>query len=335
MQDLNRRRFFAGLLAGTALAGAAGINARANRTQAVIVGGGPAGAAAALALREAHPANPVLLVERDPRRLGPVEQASFDRPSAGPDLSTLRRAGVEVVLDDVMGLDWRAARLNLFSGRRLAFDSLLLAPGTAALAEPIPGLDAVARHLWPAAWGNAREARRLRAQLAALPEDGHVVLRLPAELSHPDAALGRAVQIATLLDRTRPDSRFTVLEAGMSSDLSQRFRRRLDAKGVRTRSEWRTGQTGGNVLRVDARNGMLETDGGLLRADVVNFVGLQGAGTIARAAGLSDASGWCPVDARGRSLIRPEAVILGDARKDAKRHVADAVLSGRRVAAFT
>jgi len=329
MHTLNRRRFVKTLLVGAAATGACGWAATGARaaTQVVIVGGGPAGASAALALRQSDPKASVLLVERDPRRLGRAEAVAFDRPAAGPDLDMLRHGGVEVVLDDVVDLDWRAARLDLFSGRNLAFDRLLMAPGTTAMAEAIPGLDNVARHRWPAAWGSAREARRLRAQLAALPETGHVVLRLPAVLSHPEAALDRAVQLAALLDRTRPQGQLTVLDGTSGTDLGARFDGRLAAQGLRVAADWRTAAAGGTVLGVDAQSGALETAAGRLRADVVNFVTLQGAGRIARTAGLVDASDWCPTDAEGRSTQRPETVILGDARKSATRTVAEAVLS--------
>jgi hypothetical protein len=336
MQILNRRRFVGQLVAGAAAAAACGITATCLRAgeQAVVVGGGPAGAAAALALRTARPNAPVLLVERDPSRLGRAEAAPFDRPAAGPDLDALRRAGVGVVLDDVVDLDWRAARLSLFSGRSLAFDRLLLAPGTAAVEEPIPGLDTVARHLWPAAWGSAREARRLKAQLTALPETGHVVLRLPDVPSHPDAALDRALQLAALLDRTRPRGRLTILDASAGTDLAERFQSAFAAQGLRTATEWRTVSNGGTVLRVDAGRGLLETNAGPVHADVVNFVTRQGAGRIARTAGLVDASEWCPTDAAGRSTQRPEAIILGDARKQARRNVAEALLSARAAASL-
>lgn len=331
MHRMNRRRFAQYLVAGAAIGGACGWAATGlgRSTRVVVVGGGPAGAGAALALRAATPEIPVLLVERDPRRLGNAGSTAFDRPAAGPDLDSLRRAGVEVVVDDVTDLDWRAARLELFSGRSLAFDRLLLAPGTTSVDEPIAGLDKVARHQWPAAWGSAREARRLAAQLAALPVRGHVVLRLPQVQSHPDAALDRAVQLATRLDRTQPLARLTILDASAGSDLADRFMTRRAQLGLRVATDWRTAENGGRVLRVDAERGMLETTAGLVRADVVNFVTRQGAGRIARSAGLVDATHWCPTDAQGRSTRRPEAIILGDARKDATRTVRGALLSAR------
>ncbi|TCP61716.1 pyridine nucleotide-disulfide oxidoreductase [Rhodovulum bhavnagarense] len=332
MTSLTRRRFVNTCLAGAVVTGACGwaVARFGARDRIVVVGGGPAGATAALALRQANPEAGLLLIERDPRRLRPSEVAAFDRPLAGPGLDALRAAGIEVVLDDVAGLDWGAARLDLFSGRRLEFDRAVLAPGTAAIQEPVAGFDAVARHRWPAAWGSAREARRLRAQLAALPQAGHVVLRLPATLSHPEAALERAVRLAAFLHRSRPGGRLTILDGSNDADLATRFGTRLAMQGMRTDADWRGG---GTVLRVDARQGLLETNEGLLRADVVNFVTRQGAGRIAHDAGLVDASGWCPTDARGRSCLRPGVTVVGDARKTAQRTVAGAFLSARSAAA--
>ncbi|MBK5911804.1 hypothetical protein CCR85_09925 [Rhodothalassium salexigens] len=314
----------AALGAGAAWAGAA----LAGPERQLVIGGGPAGAAAALALKRATPHAAVLLVERDPKGLARAGASAFDRPGGGPALGALRRAGVEVILDEAVGVHWADQRLALFSGRALAFDRLFLAPGTAARPEAIPGLDPVARHLWPAAWGSAREARRLGAQLAALPDRPHVILRLAHGLSPRHAVLDRAHHLARLLDRTRPGARLTVLDAGTAADLADRFQRRRAGDHGPTPVDWRIAGHGGTVHRVDVRRGWVETDAGPLLADAVNFIETQGAGTIARAAGLVDASGWCPTDPHGRSLTRAQAVILGDARKDAARTVAGALRSG-------
>lgn len=336
MQSLSRRRFAQTLFAGAALAGTAGLAAKLRaKERAIVVGGGPAGAQAALALRAVSPRSHVLLIERDPTRL--AESATettagpFSRPGTAIALDALRRAGVEVVLDDVGAVDWRAARLDLFSGRALAFERLLLAPGTAPRAEAIAGLDAVARHDWPAAWGNPREARRLLAQLSALPERGHVVLRLPAEISHPEVALARARDLAGLLAETRPAARLTVLDGSASDHLATAFAEAAAPDPFAMRVDWRIAGAGGTVLGVDPRRGRIETDAGLIRADVVNFVPPHSAGTIARLAGLADTSGWCPCDGHGHSSLRPEVQILGDARKDVRRTLAAALQSGRDV----
>jgi len=320
MQSLSRRHFTRTLLAGATATAATGyastLTAGPHRT--LVLGGGPAGGACALALKRARPGDAVVLVERDPTRLAPAARSAFTAPRAGITLDTLRDAGVEVMLDEATEIDWHAARLALFSGRSLAFDTLMLAPGTAPVPEDIPGLDAAAQHRWPAAWGSPRESARLSAALSALPEAGHVVLRLPADLSHPEAALGRALELAAWIAHHRPSARLSVLESAQAS-LAEAYEARAASQGIRARVDWHTARTGGRVLHLDAPNGMIETSGGVLQADVVNFVPPRSAGHIALIGGLADASGWCPCDAQGRSTLRDGAVILGDARADAVR----------------
>jgi hypothetical protein len=126
----------------------------------------------------------------------------------------------------------------------------------------------------------------------------------------------------------------SVLESAQDS-LAEAFVAHAAAQDIRARVDWRTADTGGRVLHVDAPNGVIETAGGVLQADVVNFVTPRSAGRIARIGGLTDASGWCPCDAWGRSTLRDGAVILGDARAGAVRttqaalHSASAALENR------
>ncbi|MEO1677768.1 MAG: FAD-dependent oxidoreductase [Pseudomonadota bacterium] len=323
MPTLTRRRFSSALLASIGLAAMNSPRPARARSRTIVIGGGPAGATAAHTLRRHKPAVDILLIERDPARLSSRREqaAPFSRPRTELDLEDLRAAHIDVVLDDVVDVDWRAGRLELFSGRALAFDRLLVAPGTAAVPEPIPGLDAAARHRWPAAWGNTRDARRLAAQLSALPEDGHVVLRVPSgPLSHPDAVLAR---IGALAGHTalRPGGRLTVLNGSSDPDLAQRFSRTRPMRTTTDHIAWFGASEGGTVHRIDASRGIIETNAGPVYADVVNFIVPRAAGRIAHIAGLTDHTGWCPCDPGSRSTLRPEAIVIGDAQKNAMRTV--------------
>ncbi|MDX8355422.1 FAD-dependent oxidoreductase [Cognatiyoonia sp. IB215182] len=308
----SRRRFLLGAAAGAAI-----LSLPSQKAQAVVLGAGPAGAHAALSLARAQPGLSVVLVERDPTRFNPVpdHQARFLRVNTMIAYGTLQEAGVEIVLDEAVGIDWSARGIKLFSGRVLAFDRLYLAPGAEAVPEDIAGLDARARHMWPAAWGSPREAHRLQTQIARLPEDGHVVLRLPKDLSHPAVAHDRAVWLAGNCKR------LTVLDGGRHVQLRDAFHALLPTNKI----DWYMAGEGGQVLSVNAEAGRIETDAGLLTARVVNFVPQQGAGRIARSAGLVDETGWCPVDARGRSTRRPGVTVLGDGRRDTSRVAQDAI----------
>ncbi len=322
MLSLSRRAVLFSLTSGLVLTG---LPAAASRL--VILGGGPAGASAALAVKRQAPAQEVVLIERDPTRLGrpPRVAPAFQRPDAGPDFAMLWQAGVEIVLDEVTGIDWPAARLETLSGRSLAFDRLMVAPGTAPVAEPIPGLDDRTRHLWPAAWGNPREAQRLAAQLNALPDNGHLVLRFPADPSHPEALVSRALALATQLDQRADRARMTILEGGTSRAIQRAFLRASARRNLTIPMAWHHCGTGGEIHKVDASAGRIETDAGRLHADLVNFIPPHNAGRIAQVSGLTDASGWCPTSADGHSARRRDVFILGDARDSAVRTVQGAM----------
>ena len=69
-----------------------------------------------------------------------------------------------------------------------------------------------------------------------------------------------------------------------------------------------------DIQSVFPDEGVLETNFGPIKADVVNFVVPQQAGRIATLAGLSAENGWCPCDTSGASSLNRRAMILGDAR---------------------
>jgi sulfide dehydrogenase [flavocytochrome c] flavoprotein subunit len=78
--------------------------------------------------------------------------------------------------------------------------------------------------------------------------------------------------------------------------------------------EYRKLNDDGRVVRVDAGNMTLHTDFGEVQGDVINFIPPQQAGKIARDAGLTDDSGWCPVHQNTFESSRVLGVhVIGDA----------------------
>lgn len=339
MHSLTRRNVLRGAFAaGVGLAAgsaASWLSVRQKISRVLIIGGGPSGAATALALRKARSDAHIVLIEKDPTRIIPTVEAPsrFMRPNAAAGLKRLRHASVEIALDDIVEIDWQAQSAKGFSGRKFAFDRIVMAPGVGVKDEGIAGYDAVTRHEWPAAWGSPREAKRLQAQLAAMPEAGHVVMRIPeGPVSHPAGLYQHADEIAAFLARAKPGARLTVLDANPESEARRAFLRRRGAEGGRNHVEWRSATDGGRILAVDSRHGILETSQGRIKADVVNFITAQCAGDIAHMSGLTDASGWCPCAPDQSSRLFANALVVGDAVKIADRSINGAMKSGVKAA---
>ena len=78
--------------------------------------------------------------------------------------------------------------------------------------------------------------------------------------------------------------------------------------------EWFPGSAGGKILRVDTGEMAVETEFGIEKGNVINYIPEQWAGQIAHESGLVDESGWCPVDQRTfESKIHPGIHVIGDA----------------------
>ena len=315
MPEFSRRHLLvAGATAGAALVagGAPAILRDRTGERVLVVGAGPAGAAAAIALRGAQPKSSVLLVERDPTQLRPGRPAGpVSGPLAGAGYGALAAAGVSIAVDEIRDIDWQRGMAAAISGRSFAFDRIVVAPGVAARDEGIEGYGRDAAEAMPHGWFGTTSIRRLAAQIRAMAEGGTVAIRIPpGRMRFPDGAFLRAAEIARYLARDKPGSTVVLLDHGgpgedRAADLVRAFGRNV---------EYVSGESFGPIERVDAATRTLYGSSGRLAADVVNFIPAQMAGEIALRAGLADATGWCPVEAgRQASRLQPRAVLVGDA----------------------
>ena len=79
--------------------------------------------------------------------------------------------------------------------------------------------------------------------------------------------------------------------------------------------EWISESEGGAIDAVDVKAMTVNpTFGDPQKGDVINVIPPQKAGTIAEVAGLTDDSGWCPVDQRTfESRVHKRVHVIGDA----------------------
>ena len=293
--------------------------AQATAARVVVIGGGFAGASVARALRQAEPRIGVTLVEPSTtftacpfsnaviaglRELS-AQQFTYDRIVA--DGITLARTSATAV-------DPQARSVTLGDGGRLPYDRLVLAPGIDIRWGALSGYDEAAAASMPHAWKAGEQTLLLRRQLEAMDDGGLVVIVAPANpFRCPPGPYERASLIAHYLKTKKPRSKLLVLDA-KDAFSKQRLFQSAWSELYPGLLEWVPLSKGGKVVSVDVATRTLVTDFGRHQAKVVNVIPPQKAGHIAEVAGVTDRSGWCPIDpVTFESKLVPGIHVIGDA----------------------
>lgn len=311
-----RRRLLAGI-AATALAAPAVARGQGAAARVVVIGGGFAGATCARRLAAAGIGTtlvePSLAYLACPySNLVIAGMRALEAQRFGYD--GLRAAGVTLAAQAATLVDPQARRVALADGSVLAYDRLVIAPGIEIRLDALPGYDAAAESALPHAWRAGPQTALLRRQIEAMDTGGVVVMAIPANPYRcPPGPYERASLIAHVLKTRKPRAKLLLLDA--KDDFSKR---RLFLRAWQTLYpgliEHVPLSEGGRVIEVDVAGSNLVTEFGRTRFDVANVIPPQRAAPIARAAGLADASGWCPVEPLAfESRLQPGIHVLGDA----------------------
>jgi sulfide dehydrogenase [flavocytochrome c] flavoprotein subunit len=321
MNKINRRNFVK-IVAGASAVSAIGfpaIAAAAGKKQVVIVGGGTAGATAAKYIRRADDSVEVTLIE--PNEHYYTCYMSNEVLGGHRELSSLkfgydglRKHGVTVVQDTVTAIDAAGRKVTTKGGKSFSYDRCIVAPGI-AFRDNIEGYDEAAAEKFPHAWKAGEQTALLRGQLEAMADGGTVLIAPPPNpFRCPPGPYERASQIASYLKTHKPKSKILIID---SKD-------KFSKQGLFTQAwerhypgmiEWKkAADTGGGIMRVDAKAGTVSTDFEDMKVDVANIIPAQKAGAIAEVAGLTDDSGWCPVTGKTfESTIHKGIHVIGDA----------------------
>jgi len=293
--------------------------AQGARGRVVVVGGGFAGATCARTLKRLEPGITVTLVEASRtftacpfsnnvvaglRELS-AQQFGYEKVAAG---------GVEVTFASASGVDPQARAVTLENGTRLNYDRLVLAPGIDIRWDALPGYNEAAAERMPHAWKAGEQTLLLRRQLESMEDGGLVVIVAPANPYRcPPGPYERASLIAHYLKTRKPKSKLVVLDA---KDAFSKQRLFQDAwkKLYPGLLEWVSLSSGGKVTSVDPATNTLVTDFEKHQAKVANVIPPQKAGRIAEVAGVTDRTGWCPIDpVTCESKLQPNIHVVGDA----------------------
>jgi len=318
MYDFSRRSFLQATGAVSALT-LAGCVTTSSKARVIVVGGGFGGATAAKYVKFFDPSVDVTLIEQNKTYTTcPFSNAYLGGLVKFGDIthnfSAMAGHGVKVVNDMVTGVDPVKKTVTTKGGQSMSYDRLIMSPGIDFRWDTIEGYDAAAAELVPHAWKAGPQSQLLRKQLEAMDDGGVVAIAPPPNpFRCPPGPYERASLIAHYLKANKPRSKVLILDA------KDKFSKQgLFTEGWKIHYgdmiEWVPAAKDGKVLGVDAKTRTLKTDFTEHKVAVANVIPAQSANMLAAKAGLTDKSGWCPINlATFESKLHPGVHVIGDA----------------------
>ena len=319
MANFTRRKFIK-IAGGAAAVGTLGFPAivGAASKKVVVIGGGVGGSTAARYMRMADSSVDVTLIEPNTEYYtcfmsNEVLSGRRKMDSIKVTYDGLKGHGVNVVHDTVIDIDAAGKMIKTAGGQSIAYDRCIVAPGI-SFKDNIEGYDDAAMQAMPHAWKAGEQTVLLRKQLEAMPDGGVVAIAAPPNpFRCPPGPYERACQIAMYLQANKPKSKLMIFDAKDKFSKMGLFTQAFD-RYFKDTIEWVGASDGGTITRVDAGSNTLYAGDTAHKVAVANVVPAQQAGAIAMKAGLTDDSGWCPIDGRTfESSIHKNIHVIGDA----------------------
>lgn len=305
MSQFPRRTFLKALAAAypAAVLTIPNAHAAAAKARVVVVGGGFGGAAAAKYLKMMSPTLDVTLVEKN--KIYTSCPLSNEVISGHGDLKDLEigydglsKRGINVVFDEVIGIDPTKKTVALKGGKTLAYDALVVSPG---ISFNYAGVEGYTRELaetdLPHAYKAGPQTLVLKKQLESMPDGGTFIITVPkGPFRCPPGPYERASQVASYLKgHGKTKSRVLILDANDSFSKKGLFEQawKMHYPGM---IQWVPGASDGHVVKINPKTKTAYTNFGEHKADVLNVIPPHHAGAIAKSAGLTNDKGWCSVN---------------------------------------
>lgn len=322
MRNITRRTF--GLIAG---AGAASLAmpyyARAQgKPRAVVIGGGAGGATAARYMaKDAGEDLDVTLIEANPQyttcffsNLYLGGYRSFESITHGYD-TLASNYGITVVNGMADTIDRDARTVVMADGSTVPYDRLIVAPGIDLIFDSVPGYSEEAAEIMPHSWKAGPQTRLLKARLDAVENGQQIVMVAPPNPYRcPPGPYERVSMMAHLLkEKGFTDAKIIIIDPKDKFSKQGLFEEGW-ARHYPGMVEWYGPEVHGGIKGVNPQTGEVETDFDTFKGVLVNVIPAQKAGVIAAKAGLTNDSGFCPIDAKSmRSAVDGNIFVIGDA----------------------
>jgi sulfide dehydrogenase [flavocytochrome c] flavoprotein subunit len=318
MSKFSRRQFIKLAGGATALAGM-GLSLPASAAKGahvVVVGGGFGGAIAAKYIRMFDPNIKVTLIE--PAKVFATCPASNWVIGGLKNMNYIthtydtmeKEHGVKVVHDIVTKIDPAGRKVMTKGGSTMSYDRLVLSPGINFKYDSVDGYSPEASETIPHAWKAGQQTMRLREQLEAMPDGGVFVIMPPNNpFRCPPGPAERISMVAHYFKNNKPKSKIIAVDP----------KGKFSKQGL-FKAGWEELYPGLIEYRhlskaegIDAKSKMVITEVEEIKADVLNVIPDQKAGYIAETTGLTDDSGWCPVNhLTWESTIHKDIHVIGD-----------------------
>jgi sulfide dehydrogenase [flavocytochrome c] flavoprotein chain len=294
-----------------------------SKAKVVVIGGGYGGATAAKYVRmlSDYKIDVVLIEPNDAFISCPISNLVVGGSKQLGDITTAytglsKNHGITIVKDLATAIDADKKTVTLARGATIAYDKLVVSPGTELMMGSIEGLAAAqASGQVLQAWKAGAETVALRKQLQDMPDGGTFAITIPlAPYRCPPGPYERACQVAWYFKNAKPKSKVLILDANPDVTSKGPLFKKVWAEQYKGMVEYRGDH---KVIAVDAKIGTLKFEiQEDIKATVLNVLPSMQAGTIAQQAGFNNQANkrWCGVNYQTfESTAAKDVHVLGDA----------------------
>lgn len=318
--SITRRRFLVGTAITTSALAVPTILTAQGKPRVVVIGGGAGGATAARYIaKDSKGAIDVTLIEPNKvfttcffSNLYIGGFRTFD--SITHSYKTLESShGINVVHQLATGVDRAAKSVTLADGTKVAYDKLIVAPGISFNWDSVPGYSEEAAQIMPHAWQAGPQTQLLKSKIDAMKQGGTFVMVAPPNPYRcPPGPYERISMVAHVFKEKNPTAKIIILDPKEKFSKQALFQEGWQDK-YQGMVEWIPASLHGGIKSIDTGSGKIETDLETFTADVANIIPAQLAGGIAKTAGLTNDTGFCPIVPASMQAQGDENVyVLGD-----------------------
>lgn len=284
----------------------------------VVIGGGFGGATTAKYLKRYNPELNITMIEPQDEYitcpgsnwvLGGLKNMQY----IIHDYNALKKQGVNVIHQMVENVDFKAKKIHLDNGDKVDYDKLVVSPGIDFKWDVHEGVNKETPQYLPHAYKAGTQTTLLKAQIESMPQGGTFAMVAPPNpFRCPPGPYERVSMVAHRLKLINPTAKIMILDQKNKFSKQKLFQEGWDFL-YGDMIEWTPADSGGSVTKVDAKNKIVSTDFDEIKADVINYIPPQKAGKLAFTLGLTNETGFCPINqATFESTVQKDVYVIGD-----------------------